>query len=122
MTVALLYETSEIVDLAAVDLDLTYPSSVSLPGTPDEVNARATNLTGLGGALFSVSDEPGASTLNIGVVSIGQSIPPGNIASVRFDCASTPQPGAFGCSFLASDTPGNAHSNESFDCTIAVGP
>jgi hypothetical protein len=112
VTVAVNYSTGDFPDVAGITVGLKYPSTVSIPGFggDDTVKQRVTNLTGLSGGLFNVGDQDAESLLNIGLISIGQTIPSGNFARVRFDCASgatLPAAGAFTCTVDASTSVGN---------------
>lgn len=112
VTIAVNYNTGDFPDVAGLTVGLKYPASVSIPGFGSEpsVKERVTNLTGVTGGLFSVGDQDAESLLNIGLVSLGSTIPSGNFARVRFDCASgatLPAPGAFTCTVDASTGDGN---------------
>lgn len=73
--------------VAGVTTALNYPESkIVIPGSGGgtDVSSRVTNLTGVTGGLFNVGDDD--SILNVGLVSIGTSIPPGQFARATFDC------------------------------------
>jgi len=78
--------------VAGVTPMVTYPAAVSIPGFggDDTVKQRVTNLTGVDG-LFQVGDDDANLKINVGLVSIGTSIPPGPFARVQFDCTSGAQ-------------------------------
>ena len=112
VTIAVNYNSGDFPDVAGMTVGLKYPGSVSIPGFGSEqsVKDRVTNLTGVTGGLFNVGDQDADSLLNIGLISIGSTIPSGNFARVRFDCASgatLPAPGAFTCTVDASTGDGN---------------
>ena len=109
--------------MSGITVGLKYPASVSIPGfgNEDSVKQRVTNLTGLSGGLFSVGDQDGDSLLNVGLISIGTTIPSGGFARVRFDCASgasLPAASAFTCTVDASTSDGNAVTPN--QCVITV--
>jgi len=123
VTVAVNYATGDFPDVAGITVGLKYPSTLSIPGFggDDTVKQRVTNLTGLSGGLFNVGDQDAESLLNIGLISIGQTIPSGNFARVRFDCASgatLPAAGAFTCTVDASTSDGNPVTPS--QCVITV--
>ena len=110
VTVAVNYNGNDFPDVAGITVSLEYPGSVNIPGFAgdDSVKQRVSNLTGVSGGLFSVGDQD--DEINIGLISIGSTIPPGNFARVRFDCASgasLPASGAFTCTVDASTSDGN---------------
>ena len=112
MTIAVNYTSGDFPDVAGMTVGLKYPASVNIPGFGNEqtVKDRVTNLTGVTGGLFNVGDQDADSLLNIGLISIGSTIPSGNFARVRFDCASgatLPAAGAFTCTVDASTGDGN---------------
>lgn len=123
VTIAVNYNTGDFPDVSGITVGLKYPASVSIPGfgNEDSVKQRVTNLTGLSGGLFSVGDQDGDSLLNVGLISIGTTIPSGGFARVRFDCASgasLPPAGAFTCTVDASTSDGNAVTPN--QCVITV--
>jgi hypothetical protein len=76
------------------------------------VVARVTNLTGISSGLFSVGDQDSTSPtkINIGLVSLSSAVPPGNFASVQFDCtpgAPAPTAASFACAADISTLQGN---------------
>ena len=106
------YNSGDFPDVAGLTVGLKYPTSVSIPGfgSDNTVKERVTNLTGVTGGLFNVGDQDADSLLNIGLISIGQTIPSGPFARVRFDCATgatLPAPAAFTCTVDASTGDGN---------------
>jgi len=112
VTVAVNFSATDFSDVAGVTVGLGYPSTLSIPGFGNEptVLARVTNLTGVQGGLFSVGDQDAQFLLNIGLISTGSPIPPGNFARVRFDCAqgsTVPAASAFTCAIDASTLAGN---------------
>ena len=65
------------------------------------------NLTGVTGGLFNVGDDD--STLNVGLVSIGTSIPAGSFARATFDCVpgqAAPTASDFQCVATVADLNG----------------
>jgi hypothetical protein len=96
--------------VAGVTTALDYPQSkVLMPGSGggSDVSSRVTNLTGVTGGLFNVGDDD--SILNVGLVSIGSSIPPGAFARATFDCIPgqpAPTAGDFACSATVADLNG----------------
>ncbi|MFN8603480.1 MAG: hypothetical protein U0842_23650 [Candidatus Binatia bacterium] len=112
VTIAVNYTSGDFPDVAGMTVGLKYPASVNIPGFGNEqtVKDRVSNLTGVTGGLFNVGDQDADSLLNIGLISIGSTIPSGNFARVRFDCASgatLPAAGAFTCTVDASTGDGN---------------
>jgi len=115
--VALSFSQTDFPDVSGVAVMLGYPASVAVPGIGSDpsVLARVTNLTGVSGGLFNVGDQDSNSDgvddlLNVGLVSLGSAIPPGDFASVRFDCtagSSAPAASAFTCAVDASTLAGN---------------
>ena len=100
LTIAVNYNALDFPSVSGVAVAVAYPTSVAIPGTGNEASvlARVTNLTGVSGGLFSVGDQD--DKVNIGLVSISQTIPSGNFAKVQFDCtpgASAPPASAFTC-------------------------
>lgn len=79
-------------DVAGVTPTVGYPGAVSIPGfgADPTVAERVTNLTGVDG-LFQVGDDDANLRINVGLVSIGQTIPPGPFARIQFDCTSGAQ-------------------------------
>lgn len=125
VTIAVTYEPGDYPDVSGVTVGLKYPTTLSIPGFggEDSVKQRVTNLTGVSGGLFSVGDQDGDSLLNVGLISIGATIPSGNFARVRFDCASgasLPAAGAFTCTVDASTSDGNAVAPNQCVITVAV--
>lgn len=123
VTIAVNYNTGDFPDVSGITVGLKYPATLSIPGfgSEDSVKQRVTNLTGLSGGLFSVGDQDGDSLLNVGLISIGTTIPSGGFARVRFDCASgasVPAAGAFTCTVDASTSDGNAVTPN--QCVITV--
>jgi hypothetical protein len=125
VTISITYDAANVPDLSGLLVELGYPSSVSIPGFGGEqlVLDRVANLTGLGSGLFNVSDQDENAAdlhVNIGLVSIGQSIPSGPYASVRFDCSSAPPAAAFSCTVAGSDTLGLDISPDLLTCSLAA--
>ena len=123
VTIAVNYNAGDFPDVSGITVGLKYPGTLSIPGFggEDSVKQRVTNLTGLSGGLFSVGDQDGDSLLNVGLISIGATIPSGNFARVRFDCASgatLPAAGAFTCTVDASTSDGNGVTPN--QCVITV--
>jgi hypothetical protein len=121
--IAVNYNRSDFPDVAGITVALQYPASVNIPGLGGQQSVidRIANLTGLSGGLFSVGDQDDESRVNIGLISIGTTIPPGNFARVRFDCASgasLPASGSFTCTVDASTSDGNLVSPT--QCLITV--
>jgi hypothetical protein len=122
LTAALAFET---LGVSGADAEITYPSTVSIPGCCNnpEVLARVENITGISDGIFGVADndEPPAGPINlsIGLVSLGTPIPVGPFSRVTFECT----PGAtiaasdFGCSAEVSDAVGNTFPGQ---CTLAL--
>jgi hypothetical protein len=111
-------------DIAGVQATLRYPGTVEMPGFENspEVLARVTNLTGIGGGLFSVGDQdenPADLFLNVGLVAIGQTIPSGPFARARFDCAGQGQlaPSQFICTVKIANT---AFEEVDSPCSVGV--
>lgn len=96
--------------VAGVTTALNYPESkIVMPGSGggSDVSSRVTNLTGVTGGLFNVGDDD--STLNVGLVSIGTSIPAGPFARATFDCIpgqSAPTASDFQCAATVADLNG----------------
>jgi len=122
VTVAVNYSAVDFSDVSGVTVGLGYPQSLGLPGFGNQptVLERVTNLTGVQGGLFSVGDDDAQNLLNIGLVSLGSSIPPGSFARVRFDCASggVPPSSAFTCTVDAATFEGNTVAPT--QCVITV--
>jgi hypothetical protein len=75
------------------------------------LTARATNLTGISGGLFSVGNDDSAKKLNVGIVSPTTAVPPGSFAKVVFDCrtgAAAPTAASFSCTPDVSDINGTS--------------
>ncbi|MFM8412685.1 MAG: hypothetical protein ACKOCT_20725 [Alphaproteobacteria bacterium] len=96
--------------VAGVTTALNYPETkILIPGSGggSDVSSRVVNLTGVTGGLFNVGDDD--SILNVGLVSIGSSIPPGPFARATFDCIpgqSAPTASDFGCVATVADLNG----------------
>jgi hypothetical protein len=123
VTINVNYNPGDFPDVAGMTVGLKYPTSVSIPGfgSDNSVKDRVTNLTGVTGGLFNVGDQDAESLLNIGLISIGQTIPSGPFARVRFDCATgatLPAPSAFTCTVDASTGDGNPVTPT--QCVLAV--
>jgi hypothetical protein len=123
VTIAVNYNAGDFPDVSGITVGLKYPATLSIPGfgSDDSVKQRVTNLTGLSGGLFSVGDQDGDSLLNVGLISIGTTIPSGSFARVRFDCASgasLPASAAFTCTVDASTSDGNAVTPN--QCVVTV--
>jgi len=123
VTVAVNFSATDFPDAAGLTVGLTYPANLSIPGFGNDptVLARVTNLTGLQGGLFSVGDQDTQFLLNVGLISTGAAIPPGNFARVRFDCAqgaNVPPASAFNCAVDASTLAGNEVTPN--QCVITV--
>jgi hypothetical protein len=128
VTVAVNYNAVDNPNVSGITVGLSYPAAVSIPGIQSEpsVLARVTNLTGVQGALFNVGDvdtnqDNTDDRINIGVVSLSSTIPPGSFARVSFDCsqgATVPPVSAFPCSVDASTFEGNPVTAT---CTVTVG-
>ena len=109
VTGSISYSTADFPNVSGIQLGLNYPGGkVSIPGTGNDpqVLGRVDNLTGISNGLFSAGDSdgnPNNSTLNIGLVSLSQTIPTGNFARAHFDCvAGQPRPSASDFSCAAS--------------------
>jgi len=93
--------------VSGVVATVTYPSSVSLPGTGSDasVTARVSNVSGVGG-LFQATDME--TQLRTGLISIATPIPAGPFVRVQFDCSAgtAPPASAFGCTLEASTLEG----------------
>jgi len=94
-------------DVSGVAATVTYPSSVSIPGTGSDasVTARVSNVSGVSG-LFQATDME--TQLRAGLISIAAPIPAGPFVRVHFDCAggAAPPASAFGCTLEASTLEG----------------
>jgi len=75
-------------NVAGVTPMITYPGAVSIPGFASDptVLERVTNLTGVTNGLFQVGDDDATLMLNLGLISLSQTIPSGAFARVQFDC------------------------------------
>lgn len=125
VTIVVNYSAGDFPDVAGITVSLKYPASVGIPGFggEDSVKQRVTNLSGVSGGLFNVGDQDADGQLNIGLISIASTIPPGSFARVRFDCASgasLPAAGAFTCTVDASTSDGNAVSPSQCVLTVAA--
>ena len=70
--------------IAGVTALLDYPEAkAGIPGLGNSVQGIS-NLTGIGSGLFSFGDDDDA--VSVGLVSLGQAIPPGPFAGVVLDC------------------------------------
>jgi len=123
VTVAVNFSAVDFSDVSGITVGLGYPQSLSIPGFGNQptVLERVTNLTGVQGGLFSVGDDDTQNLLNIGLVSLSSSIPPGSFARVRFDCANgatVPGATAFTCAVDAATFEGNQVSPT--QCVISV--
>jgi hypothetical protein len=114
LTVTATYNTTDSPNVSGITTAITYPQSVSIPGTGSDptVLARVTNLTGVSGGLFNVGDQDSSqpAKINVGLVSLSNSIPSGPFAKVEFDCVSgqsVPTQSDFSCSPDGSDLLGN---------------
>lgn len=101
------YGGSDPRDVSGVAATVTYPSSVSIPGTGSDaaVTARVSNASGVGG-LFQATDME--TQLRAGLISIAAPIPAGPFVRVQFDCSggTAPPANAFGCTLEASTLEG----------------
>jgi hypothetical protein len=112
--------------LGGVSIDLTYPASVSIPGNGFETEERSTDLTGSGGTLLSVdrdADHDGIDeTLRlVYTLTGGRTFPPGDFASVFFDCVADMLIGPADLSCVvksASDAAGNPVTPASVPCVV----
>jgi cell division septation protein DedD len=128
VTVAVDYDAVDNPNVSGITVGLSYPTAVSIPGIQSEpsVVERVTNLTGVQGALFQVGDvdtnqDNTDDRVNIGVISLSSTVPPGSFARVRFDCsqgASIPPASAFPCTVDASTFEGNPVTAQ---CVVTVG-
>jgi len=125
-TVTVTYSATDFPSVSGITAMLNYPGgAVNIPGTGNDptVLAKIDNLTGVNG-LFSAGDQdgdPNASSLNIGLVSIGATIPPGNFARVHFDCnagTSAPTAAQFTCSASGSTSVGGDVSG--IQCAVST--
>ena len=125
VTVSVSYNTTDFPSVSGVQVGVNYPgAAINIPGTGNDssVLGRVDNLTGIGG-LFSAGDQdadPNASQLNIGLISISSTIPPGNFARAHFDCTvgqSAPSKSAFSCTVSGSTLTGG---NLDAQCSIMV--
>jgi hypothetical protein len=113
LTVRATYNTTDAPNVSGMTTAITYPQSVSIPGTASEatVVARVTNLTGVTGGLFNVGDQDGSqpAKINVGLVSLSTTIPSGPFARIEFDCVgpSAPVQSDFNCTPDGSDPLGN---------------
>lgn len=101
------YGASDPGDVSGVAATLTYPPSVSIPGTGSDpsVTARVGNVSGVSG-LFQATDME--TQLRAGLISISTGIPAGPFVRVQFDCTggAAPPASAFGCTLEASTLEG----------------
>lgn len=107
LTAAIAYDTVSVPNLSGATVDIMYPNTVSVPGFGSDptVIERVTNLSGVSGGLFQVGDDDTA--INVGLVSLGQTIPAGPLARIRFDCtAGTISTASFPCVAVGSDNNG----------------
>jgi hypothetical protein len=131
LTVQVSYDEKSVIGsgrLEGLTVDIGYPATLSLPGTLSDpsVTERVMNLTGLSSALLSVADNdanPSAAAVSVGLVSIGTTIPPGDLASIDFDCqagTNTPPTTSFTCSAFGADAFGLPIAAENFDCVLTI--
>jgi cysteine-rich repeat protein len=130
VTVALVYDTQAVPDLAGLVVDLNYPgTAVELPGSgsDDSVIERVTDVSGATGFssiqdLDTNSDGTDDRLHNVYVATLN--IPPGDFEEVLFDCvagASVPPTSAFSCT--VSDTvDSQANPVEGVGCAVTVSP
>lgn len=101
------YGGSDLGNVSGVAATLTYPPTVSIPGTGSDasVTARVGNVSGVGG-LFQATDME--TQLRAGLISIAASIPAGPFVRVQLDCTggTAPPASAFGCTLEASTLDG----------------
>jgi cysteine-rich repeat protein len=130
--VSIAYSTSEILDLAGVVVDLSYPpATVLLPGSGSDpsVAERVTDLSGANGFLQvddNDTDQDGNDDrLRNGYATTGGTIPAGDFEAVLFDCAGegvVPLPEDFSCAVVqSSDSLGNPAGGE-VGCSIRIKP
>lgn len=83
LTVALAFDAAGD-SAAGVTVDVDYPEAeVDIPGSGSQVPGIS-NLTGVAGGLFSFGDSD--TQVSVGLVSLGQAIPPGPFAAIELDC------------------------------------
>ncbi len=129
ITVGIAFDDVEFPDVAGVTTTLARPQNLDVPGTGSRTDqSRASNLTGKAG-FFGVSDQDldfdGVDDhVAIGLVT-QQLIPPGDLATVRFDCApGTPAPTAadFPCAADLATSAGTDVRGASCSVTSVIGP
>src|SRR5262249_22785231 len=115
VTGSISYSTTDFPNVSGIQLGVNYPGAkVFIPGTGNDsmVLGSVDNLTGISNGLFSAGDvdaDPNNSTLNIGLLSLQQTIPTGDFARAHFACvAGQPRPSAgdFSCSASGSTLQG----------------
>jgi hypothetical protein len=125
VTSSVSYNTTNFPSVAGLQVGIGYPGiAVSIPGTASDssVLSHVENLTGISG-IFSAGDQdanPNASMLNIGLISFGTTIPPGNFARAHFDCnpgQAAPSASAFTCAVSGSTQTGG---NVVAQCALVV--
>lgn len=126
VTVHTSYQTQLPPDfVAGVTVMVGYDGTrLDIPGTGNQstVAARVTNLSGVSG-LFQPGDQdsdPENASINVGLISTGSAIPPGNFARIVFDCvggATAPVAGDFVCTPDVSSLLGNTIAAT---CTVSV--
>lgn len=115
----------EATGISGVDVEIAYPTTVSIPGCCNnpEVLARVENVTGISDGIFGVADNDdpnvGPVNLSIGLVSLAAPIPGGPFSRITFECT----PGAtiaasdFACGAEVSDAAGNLFTGQ---CSVAL--
>ncbi len=130
ITVTIGYDATGFPDVSGATTTVLYPAGLDIPGNQSTTDqTRATNLTGKSG-FFNISDQSstGGNTddqVVIGLIATPQVIPPGNFASVTFDCAagtSVPTPGSFTCTPDLSTNSGTTVTGASCAVASVSGP
>lgn len=123
-TITLEFDGNAVPDLSGILVELRYPAGATLPGSrgEDAVLGAVSNLTGVSGGLFNVSDQDDDAAnafVNIGLVAIPGPIPPGPFAVATFNpCSATASD--FSCVIESASNLLGTDVSGQIGCTIAL--
>ena len=130
VTIAVDYDDTSFPDVTGGTTSVQYPSGLDIPGNQSSTDqSRGENLTGTSGGFFNISDQDSNSDNIDDQVVVGlvgtQPFPPGNFASVEFDCAAgttVPKAGSFSCTPDLSTSSGTTVAGATCSVASVTGP
>jgi cysteine-rich repeat protein len=127
VTILLEYDAEQLLTLQGVGIDLGYPEDrASIPGSGQDALARITDLVNvehfLGPNDKDTTGDGIDDTLHLSYLSTPNRLPPGDLASVRFDCTAGTvlQPFDFACAVVDTSNDHGTPVTEPVSCTVRL--